>query len=104
MKNYTHAQYHQFIGSQIGRLRKKRFSVQCTGDLKTDATDYQRQQQQPTDAAQLSIAGFARPELTKQAMQLYDASSPRQQEIHNVIIKDLLIGCTLPLSNVGERH
>ncbi|XP_060723328.1 uncharacterized protein LOC132844154 isoform X1 [Tachysurus vachellii] len=65
--------------------------------------EYQRQQQQPTDQ-QPSIAGFARPELTKQAVQLYDASSPRQQEIHNAIIKDLLIGCTLPLSIVENQH
>ncbi len=28
LKNDTHAQYHQIIGSQIGRVRKKRFSVQ----------------------------------------------------------------------------
>ncbi len=33
------AQNHQLIGSQIGRVRKKQFSVQCTGDPKTAATD-----------------------------------------------------------------
>ncbi len=33
----THAQYHQLIGSQIGRVRKKQFSVQCTGDPKAVA-------------------------------------------------------------------
>ncbi len=32
LKNYTHEQCHQLIGSQIGHVRKKRFSVQCTGD------------------------------------------------------------------------
>lgn len=37
-------------------------------------------------------------------MQLYDANSPRQQEIHTAIIKDLLIGCTLPLSIVENQH
>ncbi len=35
----TQAQYHQLIGSQIGRFRKRQFSVQCTGDPKTAATD-----------------------------------------------------------------
>ncbi len=34
LKNDTHAQYHQFNGSQIRRVRKKRFGV----DLKTTST------------------------------------------------------------------
>ncbi len=38
LKNNTHAQYHKIIGSQIGRVWKKRFSVQCTVDPKTAAT------------------------------------------------------------------
>ncbi|TRY58760.1 hypothetical protein DNTS_034590, partial [Danionella cerebrum] len=55
-------------------------------------------------ATQPSITGFIRPGQAQQAVQLYDANSPRQQEIHNAIIKDLLIGCTLPLSIVGNEH
>ncbi len=35
----TQVQYHQLIGSQIGRVQKKQFSVQCTGDPKTVATN-----------------------------------------------------------------
>ncbi len=39
LKNYTHVQYHQIVGSQIGRVWKKRFSVHCRlGDPKTAAT------------------------------------------------------------------
>ncbi len=38
LTNCTHAQYHQINSSQNGRVRKKRFLVQCTGDPKTIAT------------------------------------------------------------------
>ncbi len=38
LKNDTHAQYHQNIGSQIRRVRKRWFSVQYTGDPKTAVT------------------------------------------------------------------
>ncbi|TRY97996.1 hypothetical protein DNTS_005326 [Danionella cerebrum] len=69
----------------------------------TGIKEYKRLQQ-PADATQPSITGFIRPGQAQQAVQLYDANSPRQQEIHNAIIKDLLIGCTLPLSIVENEH
>lgn len=53
---------------------------------------------QQTDVTQPTISFFT------QKVQLYSLQSPRQQDISEAIVQDLIIGCCLPLSLVENGH